>query len=91
MYNSNYHAVINKIGADRKKSVGHRTESLIRCANNWCYWTVCFRRYITECYYNCTFRLWHELTEELLILVKEDYFKTNGGLMEVCFLLSPTE
>lgn len=28
-------------------------------------------------------RLWHELTEALLVLVKEDYFKSNGGLVEL--------
>jgi len=28
-------------------------------------------------------RLWHELTEELLKFIKNDHFKTNGGLVEL--------
>jgi len=28
-------------------------------------------------------RLWHELTEQLLIFVKNDHFKSKGGLMEL--------
>jgi len=28
-------------------------------------------------------RLWHELTESLLVLVKEECFKSNGGLVEL--------
>lgn len=28
-------------------------------------------------------RLWHELTEEMLKFVKEEHFKTNGGLLEL--------
>jgi len=28
-------------------------------------------------------RLWHELTEELLKFIKNDHFKTNGGLIEL--------
>lgn len=28
-------------------------------------------------------RLWHELTEELLKFVKQEHFKTNGGLLEL--------
>ena len=31
-------------------------------------------------------RLWHELTTELLTFVKEEYFKTNGGLIEVSLI-----
>ena len=28
-------------------------------------------------------RLWHELTEQMLIFVKNEHFKTNGGLIEL--------
>ena len=28
-------------------------------------------------------RLWHELTEQLLVFVKDPHFKSNGGLIEL--------
>ena len=31
-------------------------------------------------------RLWHELTLDLLKFVKHEFFKQNGGLLEVCLL-----
>ena len=32
----------------------------------------------------CHCRLWHQLTLKLLDFVKNDYFVSNGGLVDVC-------